>query len=181
MQKFILYIKEEDNKCLQDSNIDCYLLESSLPNEFIKNFIKKAQEQNKIVLLMGNLAEEKQKEFHADGIVIDLSKSTNVVSDYKNSVKKCSKDAVIGVISRNRRHEAMLLSELEPDFLIFQVWKDEDSKNKELISWYNELFLIQSAIFLQDDDIDISGYQSDIAIINKKIYKILIAKKRKLD
>lgn len=181
MQKFILYINEESDKYLQEEDISCYLLESTLSEKFIRDFINKAGKLEKIVLLIGGLAVKKQKEFQADGIVIDLSKSANVASDYKKIVQGSPKDIIIGVISRTRRHEAMLISECEPDFLIFNVWKDGDEHAREIISWYNELFLIQSALFCREEGIEIEKYQTDIAIINEKMYKILIAKKRKLD
>ena len=58
-------------------------------------------------------------------------------------------------------------SECEPDFVAFKVWADGFNKSKELLEWYADLFLIQSAV-MPMDDCDISAIPADFAIKNDK-------------
>jgi hypothetical protein len=71
----------------------------------------------------------------------------------------------------------MIVSENEPDFVIFKVWHDGQDKTIELAKWYNEFFLLQMAIMPQDDDIAFEEYLADIMILTPETYKIFVAKK----
>lgn len=180
MQKFIIKITEENDKLIQDSALECYLLTSTLSPEFIADFAQKAKEQKKIVLVEGENAAEICKEQSLDGIVIDVSASEKIKREYEKN-KKIIGSKIIGMITRNRRHEAMIASECEPDFLIFQAWIDGQEKVKELVAWYNDLFLIQSAVVCRDENVAFEDFKADIVILNDTFYKILVAKNQRLD
>ena len=110
----------------------------------------------------------------ADGVILDLSKSANPKKEIKE-FKKNNKDALLGIITRNRRHESMLISEEEPDFIIFKFWKDGFDENLALLEWYNEFFLIQNAV-LPVEDIDLQKIKSDFLILDDIRYNIFVAK-----
>jgi hypothetical protein len=59
----------------------------------------------------------------------------------------------------------MLVSECEPDFLIFRFWRDGWEANRELLKWYNELFLIQCAAQVEED-CDFKSLPCDFVILN---------------
>ena len=82
----------------------------------------------------------------------------------ENLKKDLPKNSIIGLFSRSRRHEAMLISELEPDFIIFKVWSDGLDKTIELLNWYNDFFIIQSCAWLEDENIDLSLINADFYI-----------------
>jgi len=67
------------------------------------------------------------------------------------------------------------------DFIIFQAWRDGLEKIRELVQWYYELFLIQSAVFCREEGVDFRSLAADIVILNDRFYKILVAKKQSLD
>lgn len=54
-------------------------------------------------------------------------------------------------------------------------------KIRELVQWYSELFLIQSAVFCREEGVDFRSLAADIVILNDRFYKILVAKKKSLD
>lgn len=181
MQKFIVKIEEENAELIQDNNLECYILTSTLKPEFIKKFAELAALQDKIVLLEGDLAAPLCKELNLDGVVVDISRSEKISAELTAVRNLIGSKKFMGVISRNRRHEAMLAAESEPDFMAFRVWEDGIENVKELVAWYNELFLIQSAIICVDKNIDFASFASDIVILNDKEYKILVAKNKSLD
>lgn len=180
MQKFIIKITEENDELIQDPAIECYLLTSTLAPEFIAGFKAQAAAKDKIVLAEGENAASVCREHNLDGIVIDVSSSEKIKAEFEKN-KKIIGSKIIGMITRNRRHEAMIASECEPDFLIFQAWVDGQEKVKELVAWYNELFLIQSAVICRDENVEFKDFNADIVILNDKYYKILVAKKQSLD
>lgn len=181
MPNFILHVTDTSFKMPADEDIECFLLEASLPEEFIVDFAAAARQEDKTVLLTGENAAPLSARLKLDGVLIDLSRSEDPIKDFKLLRKQCAKNAVVGVVSRSRRHEAMLLSECEPDFVAFKAWSAGEAGTKELVAWYNELFLIRSAVFCQDDDVDVPGYETDIMIIGENLYKIFVAKKAKKD
>ena len=178
MQKFIITITEENDELIQDSAIECYLLTSSLSKKFMSDFAKKAAQAQKLVLVQN--APALSKELGLDGFVLDVSHSEKIKAEFEKAKKAAGSDKVSGLIVRNRRHEAMIASECEPDFIIFQAWKEGLEHTQELVSWYSELFLIQSAI-LCEEDVDFEKINADIVILNDKSYKIFVAKKQRLD
>ena len=108
------------------------------------------------------------QKFNPDGLILNTIQEENP-RKYIEDIRAQAKKAVIGAISRNRRHEAMLVSEAEPDFIIFQVWKDGLQNNLELLDWYNEFFLIQNAAWPKED-VDISQIKSDFVILDDLKY-----------
>ena len=113
---------------------------------------------------------EAGKKYDADGVLVDLSKSEHCAKDVNFSRKQIG-DKALGIISRNRRHEAMLISECEPDFVAFKAWNQGLEQVCELVSWYNEMFLIQSAVVLEEPIDDLTKFECDIIIGKESDYK----------
>ncbi|MBR6409617.1 MAG: hypothetical protein IKS23_05225 [Alphaproteobacteria bacterium] len=162
MQKIILKISHEDLSPIDDKKFECFILDEGLSSHFKNEFALKAKAKEKLVLA---LSLSDCLAYKLDGIILDLSKSQHIAADYKKLTKDL-KNKFIGAICRNRRHEAMLVSECEPDFIIFKAWKDGSDKIKELTSWYNEMFLIQSALYPQEN-IDYPSFETDFVILDK--------------
>jgi len=78
---------------------------------------------------------------------------------------------------RRRRHEAMIVSENEPDFVVFRIWSEGAEKTKALADWYAEFFLLQTAVEPMDGSVDFSAWPADMVILSPEDYKILVAKK----
>lgn len=174
MQKLIIRITQENTKLIADSNLQCFILPDSLPQSFIADFCAKAKTAEKLVLLSGEKAADLYLQKLGDGLIIDTSKDENPAKHIKEIKAKCKK-SLLGVICRNRRHEAMLVSECEPDFIIFRFWKDGFAANSELLKWYSEFFLIQSAI-QPEDEVDTSNLSADFLILSDTAYTIFVAK-----
>lgn len=170
MPKFILYITEPDESLLSKHDIECFLLDSSLPEEFCHRFVQEAKTQDKLILAYGVKAQEMCGKYELDGLLLDVSKSENPAVEAKKLREKY-KNKILGFISRNRRHEAMILSEIEPDFLAFRIWQQGQESLKELVNWYNELFLIQSAVFVEEQNVDCTNLETDNLIIKSSWYK----------
>lgn len=174
MQNLIINITQENFNLISNAQINCYILNSNLNSAFIAEFVNKAHSEKKLVLISGENNLETYINNSADGLIIDTSKDENPKKRIKELQAKAKK-AFIGVISRNRRHEAMLISECEPDFLIFKFWENGFAENLELLHWYNELFLIQSAAQIEED-FDYSSIDSDFIIMDDQKYNIFVAK-----
>lgn len=159
MQKFIVYITTEDMSYLENKNFECFILSSKLSSDFKKSFKLKAREK---IVLGENIND--CLDFNLDGVILDFSSSKNISSDWK-AIKSSLQNKITGIITRNRRHEAMLVSECEPDFIIFKAWKDGSENTKILTSWYQEMFLIQSALFVQES-LDYQDFETDFVIIS---------------
>lgn len=166
MQKFIINISQQNFDLLEDQNLECFILSSNLADSFKAEFAKKAKEKQKLVL---SFDVQSVTNFDLDGIIIDLSKSENIASDYK-TITQGLKKKFIGTICRNRRHEAMLVGECEPDFVIFRAWNDGKEKVQELTSWFNEMFLLQSAL-LPVEDVEFKDFETDFIILDDIKYK----------
>ncbi len=181
MPKFILKISSlEQQNYINIKDVDCFIFSTQLPENYLITQINKVKEIGKISLLEGDNAADFVVKFDADGIIIDLTQCSNIKKEI-NHYKKQIGSRFLGVICRNRRHEAMIVSENEPDFIIFRLGKDENNKTKELTSWYEEFFLLQMAIEIMDDDIDFLSYQTDIIILTPERFKILVAQKQRLE
>lgn len=174
MQKLIIRITQENTNLISDSNLQCFILPDSLPQSFIADFCAKAKTAEKLVLLSGEKAADLYLQKLGDGLIIDTSKDENPAKHIKEIKAKCKK-SLLGVICRNRRHEAMLVSECEPDFIIFRFWKDGFAANSELLKWYSEFFLIQSAV-QPEDEVDTSNLSADFLILSDDAYTIFVAK-----
>ena len=161
MTQTISYIKTEQKfNSLQE---ECYILATTLDKDYIRDFLNQAFKEDKIVLFFGDNAKDYAKTYQANGIIIDQTMSLENITDLTPIRKSLGKDAIIGLITRNRRHETMLTAELEPDFIIFKAWQEGLNKTTELLSWYNDFFLIQSAVFAQED-IDTTNIPADFII-----------------
>lgn len=174
MQSFIIRITQENTNLINRGEIGCFILSDTLSENFASKFVKMAQKAGKLVLAEGSLAVEFYQKFGTDGLILDTSKEANPAKAIKE-VRKQAPKAVLGVISRNRRHEAMIVSECEPDFVIFKFWKDGFSSNKELLDWYAELFLLQNAAQIEEE-CNFSELNADFIILDDVKYTILLAK-----
>lgn len=161
MQK-IIRIDEPNEAVLGDLSADCYVLNAELGVVFSEKFI--AQAADKIVLFYGEKAVEMCQSLGADGVIADLG-----AEDLKEKMfqlrKTLGKNKYIGLFTRSRRHESMLVSEVEPDFVVFKIYKDGFAKLKELTDWYQEFFLIQSAAWVMDDGVSIGALNTDFVVI----------------
>ncbi len=164
MQNLIVRITQKNFSQLENPKIGCFILPDSTTSDFAEAFIEKAHAENKLVLVQGVKALDFYLAHHTDGLIIDTVKEEKPQKSVKAMQKKAPK-ALLGVICRNRRHEAMLVSECEPDFVIFKVWGDGFDANKELLAWYNDLFLIQSAAQVEEP-CDYASLPTDFVIMN---------------
>ena len=169
MQNFIIRITQENTNLLNDEKIGCFILPDTVSAEFAEKFITLAHQKEKLVLVCGDNALQLYKQFNPDGLILNTVKEGNP-RKYIEDIRSQAKKAIIGAISRNRRHEAMLVSEAEPDFIIFQFWKDGLQNNLELLDWYNEFFLIQNAAWPQEK-MDLNDINSDFVILDDVKYQ----------
>ena len=169
MQNFIIRITQENTTSVDAAGIGCFILPDTLDAAFVDEFILKAHAQNKLVLTEGENALDFYAAHGADGLILDVSKSEQPQKSVKQVQKKAPR-AILGVVSRNRRHEAMLISECEPDFVIFKVWQSGFEANKELLAWYSELFLIQCAAQVEEA-CDYAALPVDFVILNDSDFK----------
>ncbi len=177
MPNFILNItSQDDDLMLSNPDIQCYLLASDIDYQTLQKLVHQISNAGKISLLYGEKSLDLISALPADGVLVDLSKSENIKKEM-SLIRHQIKDGVLGVICRNRRHEAMIVSENEPDFVVFKIWNDGCDKTLELAKWYNEFFLLQMGVFPQDENADFTQYPCDIIILTPERYKIFVAKK----
>lgn len=163
MQKFIIRIDEENAQALENMSEECYVLNVALREEFCQKFVEKATSEERIVLFYGEGAVETAKRFGADGVVLDLG-SEEVKEKLLSVRKELGKSGIVGLFTRNRRHESMIVSEAEPDFVIFRAWKDGFEQVKELTDWYADFFLIQSGVWVMEDNVPFEELRTDFII-----------------
>ena len=163
MQKIIYRIDAVIPDLLDKSDAECYILNDGLDESYCRQVIDKAARLDKIILFYGENAVDICKKYGADGVVVDLG-AEKLKEQTENLRKTLGKGKFIGLITRNRKHESMLVSEVEPDFVIFKVWKDGFENVKNLTDWYQEFFLIQSAAWLMEDGIDDKMLKTDFII-----------------
>ena len=138
MPNIILRVEKSTDKVLKNENICCYSLSAELP----KSFFDEALATEKMVLAEGNNALAKCKEYNLDGVMVTIDVSKPLKSQVK-SLRESLKKKTLGIVIPARRHEAMLAGEVEPEFIAF--YSDNSAKDNEIISWYNDLFLIPVA------------------------------------
>ena len=168
MHKFIVNLTNEDLTLIDNAKLECFLVDTQAIGA--ANIVKRVHEKHKLVLICGENACEKCNIWQADGVLIDLSKSEHLAKEV-NFARKQIGGKALGIISRNRRHESMLISEAEPDFVAFKAWNQGIEQVKELVSWYNEMFLIQSAVVWQEEISQADGFECDIVICTAENYK----------
>ena len=145
MPQIILYTKDTEDKIFNSDKISCYIISDNLPSskvQEIKGF-------NKMVLCQGDKALENCQQYNLDGVVKELDVSKPVKAQLKPLREKL-KHKTLGVIIPLRRHEAMLVGEVEPEFIVFKPRGLSD--DQEVVSWYNEFFLIPCAWSAAKDD-----------------------------
>lgn len=162
MQKFIIKLNKNNLHLMQNPRAECFLLPEESSAAFVQKSVMAAQNADKLLL---GANRQMCVKHNLDGFIADFSKSENIAKDYAELTKGL-KGKIIGGICRNRRHEAMILSECEPDFIVFRAWRDGAEKVRELCDWYNEFFLIQSALLPMDEDVDCSTFKTDFVIVN---------------
>lgn len=163
MQKNIIRVDEKNDKILANMSEECYVLNTALEEDFCRKFVAKAAESEKIVLFYGENAVKAAKTYGADGVVLDLG-AEDVKAKLLAVRKELGKGKNVGLFTRNRRHESMLVSEAEPDFVIFKVWKDGFESVKELTDWYADFFLIQSAAWVMEEGAPVQELRTDFVI-----------------
>lgn len=173
MQNFIIKITQESADLTADERIGCFILSDALNPDFVAAFSQKARSHGKLVLTSGKDAVENYVRYGVDGFVIDTTRDSEPHKVLRE-LKKRAPQAIVGVVVRNRRHEAMLVSECEPDFVIFKVWQDGFEANRELLSWYADLFLIQCAA-QPEEPLDWKNLPVDFVIIEDTEYAIILA------
>ena len=165
MQKNITKIDVVDYKIIEKMDDECFILNTCLEDEFCRKFIEKANLEDRIVLFYGEEAIAKNKTFGADGVILDLG-SEHLKEKMQDVRKQLGKGKFVGLFTRSRRHESMLVSEVEPEFVIFKVFKDGLENIKELTDWYNDFFVIQSASWIMEeiDEAEIKKLKTDFVI-----------------
>ena len=115
-----------------------------------------------------------------DGVMIRHSVDEKFAK-YIKPVQKQFKNKFMGIYCNPSRHEAMIASEAEPDFVAFDVNEENAAEALEVMSWYAELFLIQSAVtYFEKIDKKLLDF-ADFVILNASDYKILVDKIKRLD
>ena len=166
MPQIILKINTVNDKIYASENICCYLADASLP----ENSLQKIKNSGKLLLLFGDKAAEKLKPLDADGIVVWTDSKKPIKAQIRPLREKIGAKKALGVVIAATRHEAMLASEVEPEFVAFRLDLENKGPEADVIKWYNELFLIQSAIDLSSGLQDIKGLDVDFVIINSSDY-----------
>lgn len=166
MPQIILKINTSNDKIYDSENICCYLADASLP----ENSLQKLKNSGKLLLLFGDKAAEKLKPLDADGIVVWTDSKKPIKAQIRPLREKIGAKKALGVVIAATRHEAMLASEVEPEFVAFRLEQENKGPAADVIKWYNELFLIQSAIDLSSGLQDIKGLDVDFVIINSSDY-----------
>ncbi len=163
MQKFIVRVESEEKRFSDKMEGECYALNAALDEEYCREFVEKAAAESRIVLFYGEGAVKTAVHLGADGVILDLG-----VEGLKEKIaavrKELGKSGVVGLFTRNRRHESMIVSEAEPDFVVFKVWKDGFESVRELTDWYNDFFLIQSAAWIMEDGVPSEELRTDFVI-----------------
>ena len=138
MPNIILRIEKTEDDIITNDEICCYCLSSDLPKAKFDDVVA----LGKMVLVEGDKALEKCKEYNLDGVVKQIDTSKPLKAQVK-FLREALKKKTLGIIIPARRHEAMLAGEIEPEFIAF--YSDDKTKDDDVISWYNDLFLVPLA------------------------------------
>lgn len=174
MPKFIIKITADDKTLLDNDDVCCYLAdETSAPA-----VLAKADASDKLVLASGDNAVDFCLKAGLDGVLTSDPVDEKFPGLVKRLHKKIGKKfwgAACGIT----RHEAMIASEAEPDFVAFRsAGRDGEA---DILDWYAELFLLQSALFYTPEINEKLLSKTDFLIINTSEYKILVDKIKRLD
>lgn len=163
MQKFIVRVESEEKRFSDKMEGECYALNAALDEEYCREFVEKAAAESRIVLFYGEGAVKTAVHLGADGVILDLG-AEGLKEKMAAVRKELGKSGVVGLFTRNWRHESMIVSEAEPDFVVFKVWKDGFESVRELTDWYNDFFLIQSAAWTMEDGVPTEELRTDFVI-----------------
>ena len=166
MPQFILKINSPADTVYDDEKIVCYAADAALPD----SLLAKLNSGSRMLLLAGPDAAKRCKELNADGILAPLDPSKPVKAQLEKQQAAAGKTAVVVPVIPPRRHEAMLASETEPPFVAFAVTPANREAVFPVLKWYNDLFLIQSAVDLTAGAVELSGLDADFVIINSADY-----------
>ena len=173
MPKFIIKIEEKDANLLNNDDICCYIADEKSN----KSILKQAMSSDKLVL---GTNVDFSIDQNLDGVMIRHPIDEKFAKFIK-PIKKQLKNKFMGIYCNPTRHEAMIASEAEPDFVAFDVNEDNQEAAKEVMLWYSELFLIQSAVtYFEKIDENLLNL-ADFVILNASTYKILVDKIKRLD
>lgn len=176
MPKFILKINADDAVLINNEDICCYLADEKSNPEIVNA----AQASDKLLLAVGENAAADCTERNLDGALIIHEVDDKFAKFIKPLQKQLSKK-FFAVSCAPTRHQAMIASEIEPDFVAFKIALDKQAEAKEVLRWYAELFLVQSALFY-DPQLDEEVLNlTDFIILNAADYKILVDKIKRLD
>lgn len=159
MPQIILKINQNHVKIIKDEKICCYIAWTNLDESQINELIK----TQKMVLAQGENDLEFCQKYNLDGVVREIDTKKPIKAQLKPLREKLSKKT-LGAIIPPRRHEAMLASEAEPEFVAFKI--DNLAQAEELIDWYNELFLLPSAIEFNGEIATNDKIKTDFVIID---------------
>lgn len=173
MPKFIIKIEEKDTDFINNDDICCYIADEKSN----KKVLAAAKASDKLVL-GANIDFTGNEEL--DGVMIRHPVDEKFAKFIK-PLQKQLKNKFIGIYCNPSRHEAMIASEAEPDFVAFDVREENEAEALEVMSWYAELFLIQSAVtYFEKIDEKMLNF-ADFVILNTSEYKILVDKIKRLD
>ena len=161
MPRIILKINNENTILPISEQVCCYMADSRLSAEMFQRLIQ----SGKMVLSFGDNAYEVCRQYNLDGVVVIIDSSKPVKIQLKPLREKL-KNKTLGVIIPPRRHEAMLAGEVEPEFVAFRL--QDYASSKELIEWYNDLFLLPLALDFSASDKPIPPEWDDFVIIDAK-------------
>ena len=173
MPKFIIKIEEKDTNLLNNEDICCYIADENSN----KKVLALAKASDKLVL---GADIDFCKDENLDGVMI-RHEVDDKFAKFIKPIQKQFKNKFMGIYCNPSRHEAMIASEAEPDFVAFDVREENQQQAYEVMSWYAELFLIQSAVtYFENMDKKILDL-ADFVILNASTYKILVDKIKRLD
>jgi len=164
MPQIILKINKNSDVIAKGDNICCYIADSSLDKRKFEELVK----TEKMVLVQGDNAESCYQKYNLDGVVVEIDTSKPIKAQLKPWREKLKKKT-LGVVIPPRRHEAMLVSEIEPEFVIFNI--SESEKDESLIEWYNELFVLPSAVQFSGKIWPLEKIKSDFVIFDAEKFK----------
>lgn len=177
MPKFILKISSDDDCLINNDHICCYLADKTSAPQILEE----AKASDKLVLACDENAAEFCLQADLDGVLIEKAVDEKFEKYVKQIQKQIGVKKFWGVTVNTSRHEAMLASEAEPQFVAFRIEPDMVEEGMELLEWYAELFLIQSALVYDKNLPEAFWEKTDFLILNNQDYKILVDKIKRLD
>ena len=108
------------------------------------------------------------RKYNLDGLIKEIDVTKPVKAQLK-PLREELKKKTLGVIIPARRHEAMLAGEVEPEFIAFKQTNSTDLD--EVVSWYNDLFLIPLALVADIKDRINQLPEVDFVIVEAKNFE----------